>query len=137
MSYSSIVHSIPVHAVEEISMSNRPSNTSTIRQKTRYEPVNGKMDPMLDNYTRYQEYIQEHPSMMTNDSNHYHPLQPSKEEAVPLEELPVKKLLGRKFPQRKRQWVFRTEREMDGMDALHFKVLLMWMLVFALYYYFR
>ena len=93
MSYSAIAHSNPVHAIEEISLTRHP-NHDTTQQNKKWDAVHDKIDPMLDNYTKYQEYMQEHPNMM----NTYHPLEPSMREVIPLEELPVKKLLGRKLP---------------------------------------
>lgn len=139
MSYSSISHSNPVHAVEEISLTRSTFSGVTpshsVQQKHKSDPLANKIDPMLDNYTKYQEFMQKNPDMQS--SRCYHPLQSQVEGVIPLEELPVKKLLGRQFPQRKRRWMFQTEEEIYRFDVLHFKVLLAWLLVFALYYYFR
>jgi hypothetical protein len=139
MSYSAISHSNPIHAVEEISL-NRPSDNNVVQspsidQKCKSDSIDNTFDPMLDNYTKYQEFMQGNPGMV--NSSRYHPLQSRAEGVVPLEELPVRKLLGRKFPQAKRRWMFQTEEEIYRFDAFHFKVLLAWLLVFALYYYFR
>lgn len=139
MSYSSISHSNPIHAVEEISLNRSSTNnvvqSPSVQQKGKRDSINIRFDPMLDNYTKYQEFMRENPDMLNNGC--YHPLQSLMENVIPLEELPVKKLLGRRFPQKKRRWMFLTEDEIDRFDVFHFKVLLAWLLVFALYYYFR
>lgn len=136
MSYSSISHSNPIHATEEISL-HRPINDNTAQHKTKPTILTGnKFDPMLDNYTKYQQFMQENPNML--NSSCYHPLQSPADDVIPLDELPVKKLIGRPFPQLKRQWMFQTDEEIHKFDVLHFKVLfLVWLPIFALYYYFR
>ena len=139
MSYASISHSNPVRAVEEISL-DRPNNSSTaqplsVQRKGKCNSAGIKIDPMQDNYTKYLEYMRENPD--TPSGSCYHPLQPPVEGVTPLEELPVKELTGRTFPQSKRHWRFQTDKEIYAFDAFHFKVFLAWLLVFALYYYFR